>query len=253
MFSLLYGVAAYAINLATLLYMIGFCGNLLVPKTLDSGAAASWPQALGIDLLLLALFGVQHSVMARQGFKSWWTRIVPPAVERSTYVLFTCLVLGLLFWQWQPIPEPLVWRVGGSAASILWALFGLGWLIVLISTFLINHFELFGLQQVFARFTGKPFAEARFRTPLFYRHVRHPLYAGLLLSFWSAPVMSAGHLLFSAGATTYIFIGIWFEERDLIATFGERYRRYRDEVGMLWPWPRPRTGMPPVRDGAPRS
>ncbi|MBX3619696.1 MAG: isoprenylcysteine carboxylmethyltransferase family protein [Rhizobacter sp.] len=235
--SFLYGVAAYAACLAALLYLIGFSGNLLVPTSVDAGAAAPWGQALGVDLLLLALFGLQHSVMARRGFKRWWTRVVPPAVERSTYVVATCAVLALMFRFWRPIEAPVVWRVQHEAAVLLlWAVFALGWGLVLVSTFLINHFELFGLQQVFARLVRREPPEARFRTPLLYRYVRHPLYLGLLLSFWAVPVMTAGHLLFAAGMSAYILVGIAFEERDLLAQFGERYRRYRAEVGMLLPW-----------------
>ncbi|MBX3590279.1 MAG: hypothetical protein KF755_05140 [Burkholderiaceae bacterium] len=155
---------------------------------------------------------------------------------RFTYVLTTSVVLALLFWQWRPIAEPIVWRIGNAAAAeLLWATFWLGWALVLISTFLINHFELFGLQQVFARLTGRAMPAPEFRTPLLYRYVRHPLYLGVLLSLWSVPVMTAGHLLFSMGLSSYILAGIWFEERDLIAQFGERYRRYRAEVGMLVP------------------
>ena len=236
LFSFLYGVAAYLVCLAALLYFIGFSGNLLVPRSVDIGAGAPWAEALGIDLLLIALFGVQHSVMARRGFKRWWTRVVPPAVERSTYVVATSIVLALMFWFWVPIEAPIVWRVENSAGVVLlWSLFGLGWVLVLISTFLINHFELFGLQQVFARLTRRAPPEAQFKTPLLYRCVRHPLYVGLLLSFWMVPVMTAGRLLFALGFSAYILIGIAFEERDLLAQFGERYRQYRAEVGMLLP------------------
>ena len=234
--SFLYGVAAYSAGLATLLYLIGFSGNLLVPRSVDIGPGAPALQALGIDVLLLALFGIQHSVMARRGFKRWWTRIIPEAVERSTYLLATCAVLLLMYRFWVPVAAPLVWRVEGAAgATLLWGLFWLGWSLVLVSTFLINHFELFGLQQVFARLTGRAMPVMAFRTPLLYRYVRHPLYLGLLLSFWSVPVMSLGHLVFSLGASTYIFIGIWFEERDLVKQFGDRYRRYREQVGMVVP------------------
>jgi len=235
----LYGVAAYAAFQAAQLYFIGFSGNLLVPRSVDVGAGAPWPQALGIDLLLLSLFGIQHSVMARRSFKRWWTRLVPPAVERSTYVLATCAVLALLFGCWVPIEAPVVWRVDHPAgAALLWGLFGTGWLLALVSTFLINHFELFGLQQVLARLRRRESPAARFDTPLLYRYVRHPLYAGLLLSFWAVPVMTAGRLLFASGFTAYILIGIGFEERDLIQQFGARYRRYRERVGMLLPRPR---------------
>jgi protein-S-isoprenylcysteine O-methyltransferase Ste14 len=234
--SFLYGLAAYVASLATQMYLIGFSGNLLVPRSVDFGASAPWVEALGTDLLLLALFGVQHSVMARRGFKRWWTRIVPPVVERSTYVVTTCAALALMFWFWLPIEAPVVWQVEHSAGvALLWGLFGLGWLLALVSTFLINHFELFGLQQVFARVTQRALPEARFKTPLLYRYVRHPLYVGLLLTFWSVPVMTAGHLLFALGLSAYILIGIAFEERDLVHEFGERYRTYREQVGMLIP------------------
>jgi len=234
--SFLYGLLAYGACLASLLYLIGFSGNLLVPKSVDVGASAPLAGALAMDLFLLLLFAVQHSVMARRTFKRLWTRIVPHAVERSTFVAATSIVLGLLFWQWLPIPAPIVWHVDNAAAAqTLWAVFWVGWILVLVSTFLINHFELFGLQQVFARLTGREMPEPQFKAPFLYRYVRHPLYLGLLLSFWSVPVMTAGHLLFSLGATLYIFVGIWFEERDLIVEFGERYRRYSAEVGMLLP------------------
>ena len=234
--SFVYGVVAYAACLATLLYLIGFSGNLLVPRSVDSGADAPWVEALVADLLLLALFGVQHSVMARRGFKQWWTRVVPAAVERSTYVLATCAVLALMFRFWVPIHAPVIWRVEqGAGVALLWGLFALGWVLALASTFQIDHFELFGLQQVFARLTQRAAPETRFKTPLLYRYVRHPLYSGLLLAFWSVPVMTAGRLLFALGSTAYILIGIAFEERDLVRQFGERYRTYRDEVGMLIP------------------
>ena len=234
--SLIYGVSVYLFFLGTFTYAIGFIGGVYVPKSIDSGAAAPLAQALVVDVALLGVFAVQHSVMARRGFKRWWTRIVPQAVERSTYVLAATVALALLLWQWRPIAEPVLWRVeSAAAAKSLWAVYWLGWMVLLVSTFLINHFELFGLRQVLARIRGRQMPEAQFRTPFFYRYVRHPIYLGFVLAFWAAPVMSAGHLLFAAGATGYILVGIWFEERDLVAQFGDTYRRYRAQVGMLLP------------------
>jgi protein-S-isoprenylcysteine O-methyltransferase Ste14 len=231
-----FGAFAYACGVAALVYSMGFVGNVVVPKSIDAGTLVGSGEAVVVNLLLLGLFGVQHSVMARRSFKQWWTRIVPHSVERSTYVLAAALVLGLLFWQWRPILEPVVWQVESPAvALLLWSIYWLGWTVLLVSTFLINHFELFGLRQVFARVTGRAIPEPEFRTPFFYRYVRHPIYLGLILAFWSTPLMTAGHLLFAIGATGYILVGIWFEERDLIAQFGEQYRRYRAQVGMLVP------------------
>jgi methanethiol S-methyltransferase len=186
---------------------------------------------------MMANIALQHSIMARRSFKRWWTGIVSPAVERSTYVLAATAALALLLWQWRPIPEPVIWRIENPALVMAtWVVFWLGWGVLLLATFLINHFELFGLRQVFARLTGRPIPEAELRTPMLYRYVRHPIYLGFILGFWAAPVMSAGHLLFAIGATGYILVGIWFEERDLVAQFGDKYRRYRAQVGMLFPW-----------------
>lgn len=236
--ALLYGITAYIVFLVSTLYAIGFVGNVIVPKSIDSGEPGPFGEALIINTLLLGLFGIQHSGMARQGFKRWWTRFVPPSVERSTYVLFASLILLLLYWQWRPIPEP-VWTIENPiAATALSAIFWFGWGVLLVSTFLISHFEFFGLSQVFARFFDQQLPEPIFKTPLLYRRVRHPIYLSFLLAFWSAPAMSAGHFLFSLSATAYILIGIQLEERDLIQLFGDQYRRYRREVPMLIPLPR---------------
>jgi protein-S-isoprenylcysteine O-methyltransferase Ste14 len=221
----------------TFVYAIGFVGGVFVPKTVDSGAAVPLGEALAVNFLVLGIFAFQHSLMARRSFKRWWTQIVPPAVERSTYVLAASLALALLLWQWRPITEPVIWSIEDpAAANAMWVIFWLGWGVLLLATFLINHFELFGLRQVFSRLLGREIPEAEFRTPLLYRYVRHPIYLGFVLAFWATPVMTAGHLLFAIGGTGYILVGIWFEERDLVAQFGERYHRYREQVGMLIPW-----------------
>ena len=235
--AVLYGGVAYLTFLGAITYAVAFVGDLPVPKTIDSGVPGAIGTALLVNTLLLGLFAIQHSVMARPAFKRLWTRLVPQSVERATYVLLASLVLLLLYWQWQPIPEP-VWSVTQPAMVVaLWAVFWLGWAIVLLSTFLINHFELFGLRQVYARLRGATLPAPVFKTPLFYKKVRHPIYLGFLLAFWATPTMTVGHLLFAVGTTGYILIGIYLEERDLIALFGDQYRQYREQVAMLLPLP----------------
>lgn len=235
----IYGVACYAVFLATLLYAIGFLGNFAVPKSIDAAAEGSVFKALMIDGALLAAFALQHSVMARRSFKAMLTRFIPEPAERSTYVLFSSLALLLMFWQWRPI-DGSIWKVeAGLPAAIIMGFYGLGLSIVLASTFLINHFDLFGLRQVYLYVRGRNYAKLEFRTPIFYRYVRHPLYVGWLLTFWAAPVMTVAHLFFAVMTTTYILIAIRFEERDLVAIHGQKYRQYQQDVPMIMPTLRP--------------
>jgi protein-S-isoprenylcysteine O-methyltransferase Ste14 len=233
--ALAYGVAAYLVFLGTFLYAIGFVSGVAVPKTVDTGAAVSAAEALIVDILLLSLFALQHSVMARKPFKRWWTRFVPVPVERSTYVLLSSFALILLFWQWRPMTT-IVWQIGNPViATTVQGLSFVGWFIVLMSSFLISHFEFLGLQQVIDNLGGKAAPEPRLRTPYLYRLVRHPLYLGFIIAFWASPAMTAGHLVFAAASTAYILVGIWLEERDLVDLFGDEYRRYRQRVAMLIP------------------
>jgi protein-S-isoprenylcysteine O-methyltransferase Ste14 len=237
-----YGLVCYAIFLAAFLYAIGFVGDFIVPKAIDDGPSQNLVAALVIDSLLLGVFAVQHSVMARPAFKTIWTRIVPRPVERSTYVLFSSLALLLIYWQWRPVAQPVIWDATTPwLVEALWAVFGLGWLTVLTSTFLINHFDLFGLRQVWAYVRNGETPPPDFRTPLFYRLVRHPIYLGFAIAFWATPRMTLGHLVFAFATTAYMLIAIQFEEHDLIAVFGDRYRDYRRAVSMIVPWP-PRKG-----------
>ena len=232
----LYGALTYALFLGTFLYMIGFLANFGVPKSIDTGTpTAIWP-SVAVNCLLLSLFALQHTIMARPAFKAWLTRIVPPPAERSTFVLATCAVLSLLFWQWRPLPDP-VWEVTGSAgAALMWGLYALGFGIALYATFLINHFDLFGLRQVWMQLLERRPAAIHFRMTSLYRVTRHPLMLGFLIAIWATPVMTVGHLVFSLMTTGYILAGIQFEERDLVKRHGDDYLAYRKRVPMLLPY-----------------
>ncbi|MCC6775369.1 MAG: isoprenylcysteine carboxylmethyltransferase family protein [Hyphomicrobiales bacterium] len=245
------GVFAYLVFFVTFVYAIFFVERMVVSKTIDSGATTPATAAVLVDLLLMSLFAVQHSVMARTGFKEWWTQFVPKTIERSTYVLLASSALALLIWQWRPLPA-VVWQVTTpQLATLLVGLSFLGWLLMLTSTFLINHFELFGLQQVASNLVGREMPEHRFRTPLLYKLVRHPLYLGFIIATWATPTMTVGHLLFAGVIGAYILVGIWLEERDLVALFGDDYRNYKKRVAMLIPgW---RSSEQPTSWGAAQS
>jgi protein-S-isoprenylcysteine O-methyltransferase Ste14 len=235
--AVVYGVVCYALFVVTFLYAIGFTGNLFVPKTIDSGTPSGLGVSLLVNLLLLGLFAVQHSVMARPAFKKWWTKFVPQPVERSTYVLLSSLALLLLYWLWRPMPE-VIWHIDNVAGrTVLWALFWIGWLTVFASSFIISHWDLFGLRQVWLHFRRREYTHPGFVLKYLYRIVRHPLMLGFLIAFWAVPHMSAGHLLFSIATTGYILIGIHLEERDLRAFIGPEYDEYRKRVPMLIPMP----------------
>ena len=238
--TLVYGLVAYAVFLGAFLYAIGFVGNIAVPKSIDSGATFPLVSSLLVNVLLMSAFAIQHSVMARPAFKRWWTQIVPKQAERSTYVLLASLLLLLLYWQWRPLPD-VVWDTTGTAlGTVLLGLFGLGWVVVLLSTFMINHFDLFGLRQVTLYFQRQPYTQVSFVTKGLYKVIRHPIMLGFIIAFWATPLMSVGHLLFAAVTTTYILVAIQFEEHDLLAADRTTYQRYRDETRMLIPIPKAR-------------
>lgn len=233
--ALAYGVFNYLVFLVVFLYLVGFVGDFVVPRSVDHGPPAPVGLAIVIDVALVALFAVQHSVMARPAFKRWWTRVVPESIERSTYVLASNLVLALLFWQWRPIPATL-WNLTVPAErTVLWGLFWIGWAIALASTFMISHVDLFGLRQVYLASRGEPYNHVGFQTRALYRVVRHPLMLGFVIAFWATPTMTAGHLLFAAAATGFILIALQLEEHDLVGALGEDYEQYRTEVPMLVP------------------
>lgn len=235
-----YGVVCYLVFFGTFLYAIGFVGGLVVPKSINTGELAAFSTALWINALLLGLFAIQHSVMARPGFKKWWTKLIPQPVERSTYVLLASLALILLFWQWRPMVD-VVWNVENTVGRYaLWTLFWIGWATVLTGTFLINHFDLFGLRQVYLYQKRKDYTEVGFNTPFLYKIVRHPIMLGFIIAFWATPRMTVGHLVFALATTAYILIAIQLEERDIVGAHGTAYEDYRKKVSMILPLPKRR-------------
>lgn len=232
----LYGVISYVVFLLSFLYAIGFVGNLIVPKSIDSGTLSPMPESLLINLGLLSLFAVQHSVMARPGFKVWFTKIIPESIERSTYVLLSSLLLFLLYWQWRPMPG-VIWDIEMQIMKlIICGVFWLGWLTVLLSTFMINHFDLFGLRQVYLNYKNQDYSHLDFKIIGLYKLCRHPIMLGFIIAFWAASTMTAGHLLFAVVVTIYVFVALQFEERDLVSFFGDRYREYQQKVPMVFPF-----------------
>lgn len=240
----LYGAVSYVLFLGAFLYAIGWVGDFLVPRTINNGIPTSTGLAVVINLALLSLFAVQHSIMARPWFKRAWTKIIPKAAERSTYVLLTNLILFLMYWQWRPLPET-IWQIRNEAwTTVMWGVFALGWFIVLVSTFLINHFDLFGLRQVWLHVRKQEYTNLKFKLHSFYRLVRHPIMLGFIIAFWATPHMTVGHLIFAGMTTAYILVAIRFEEHDLVKAHGENYQRYRRSVSMILPIPKGNKGEP---------
>ena len=249
MMSLLYGTIAYAVFLCTFIYGIGFVGNLLVPKSIDSGTPGDFGMSLVINVSLLALFALQHTIMARPGFKEVWTKVVPKQIERSTFVLFASLILILTFWQWRPMPG-LIWQVENNAGQVL--LIGLqmaGWVFALLATVMIHHFDLFGMRQVYLYAKGEKYRDLGFRTSGLYKYVRHPIMLGFLIAFWATPMMTVGHLVFALTTTAYVLVGTRIEERDLLRLHDDRYLAYRRQVPALIPRPAPARGQEAVDIG----